>query len=84
MSERDCCNEMGCRRKKPIKLMRSELSGTWYFVTDYTHAKHGEDTWRATTKHEVDPAQARQLEAMRDALRNAVSADVLATQEGQP
>jgi hypothetical protein len=25
-----CCNEHGCRRKKPIKLGRSPLTGTWY------------------------------------------------------
>ncbi len=35
-----CCNEHGCRRKKPIMLMRSELTGTWYIVTDYTELRH--------------------------------------------
>ncbi len=68
-----CCNESTCRRKKPIKLMRSGLTGTWYVVTDYTErvspTPGGEPLYVAKVKHELDPAVAIQLEAMREAYR---------------
>ncbi len=61
-----CCNEHGCRRKKPIMPMRSGLTGTWYVVTDYTN--RGEGRYEAKTKHALSPDQAAQLDAMREAL----------------
>jgi hypothetical protein len=60
-----CCNEYGCRRKKPIKLMRSPLTGTWYVVTAYTD--QGGGIYRASTKHALEPQMQEQLEAMREA-----------------
>ncbi len=72
-----CCSEPGCRRKKPIKLMRSDLTGTWYVVTDYTErtplTPEAEPMYVAKVKHELEPTAAIQLEAMRDALADRES-----------
>jgi hypothetical protein len=70
-----CCNEYGCRRKKPLHLMRDDLTGTWYVVTAYTeHAvlrtPEGKPLYRVTTRHALEPFQQEQLEAMLEALRN--------------
>jgi hypothetical protein len=64
-----CCNEYGCRRKKPIKLTRSPLTGTWYVVTAYTadpmlRTPDGEPVYRASTKHALEASQQEQLTAM--------------------
>jgi hypothetical protein len=61
-----CCNEYGCRRKKPIKLTRSPLTGTWYVVTAYTGMGGG--ILRATTKHALEPEAQEMLESMWKAL----------------
>lgn len=57
-----CCNEYGCRRKKPVKLTRSPLTGTWYVVTAYTERDNG--MLVASTKHALEPDVQEQLEAM--------------------
>jgi hypothetical protein len=62
-----CCSEYGCRRKKPVKLTRSPLTGTWYVVTAYTDK--GDGIYRASTKHALEPQMQEQLEAMREALQ---------------
>lgn len=63
-----CCNNPLCRRTKPIRLSYSELTGRWYFLTDYTERSDGGVT--AKTKHQVSPEQARQLDEMHDALHH--------------
>jgi hypothetical protein len=63
-----CCSEYGCRRKKPVKLIRSPLTGTWYVVTAYTERDNG--MLVASTKHALEPSQQKQLETMLEAFRN--------------
>lgn len=58
-----CCNEHGCERKNPILLIRSDLTDTWYVVTDYTDKGNGH--FVAKTKHRLSDDQQRQLEQMR-------------------
>lgn len=59
-----CCNEMGCRRRKPMMLMRSDLTGAWYVVTAYT--EQGDGLFRASAKHRLPDNSQDQLEDMRD------------------
>jgi hypothetical protein len=63
-----CCNEHGCRRKKPVKLTRSPLTGTWYVVTAYTERDNG--MLAASTKHALEEHTQKQLEATLEAFRN--------------
>lgn len=62
-----CCNEMGCRRKKPVQLTRSPLTDTWYVVTDHTEKANG--LLVAKTKHRLPDDQQRQLNDMLAAYR---------------
>ena len=66
----ECCNEYGCKRKKPVMLMRSDLTETWYVVTDYT--KRGEGQFTAKVKHRLADNQQQQLEDMREELGAAL------------
>lgn len=36
-----CCDEPGCRRSQPIKILRSGLSGRWYVVTRWKDKGNG-------------------------------------------
>jgi hypothetical protein len=56
-----CCNEHGCRRKKPVKLVRSGLTGTWYVVTAYTDRGNGRI--EALAKHALDEQTQEWLQA---------------------
>ena len=46
-----------------VMLMRSDLTGTWYVVTDYTH--QGEGHYRSKAKHRLPSEMQEQLERMR-------------------
>lgn len=46
-----CCIEHNCRRSKPIRVLRSALSGSWYAVTDYIDRGNG--LIEAKTKHRL-------------------------------
>lgn len=65
-----CCNEYGCRRKKPIMLMFSELTKSWYVVTDYTE-RSGDGEYRAKTKHQLNADQSDQLTRMQQAYQES-------------
>lgn len=58
-----CCNEVGCRRARPMMLMRSDLTGTWYVVTDYQDL--GDGHYCAKAKHRLPDNTQEQLESMR-------------------
>ena len=58
-----CCDEMGCRRTKPMMLMRSALTGVWYVVTDYRErGSHG--LFWSKTRHRLRDDQQAQLNEM--------------------
>lgn len=61
-----CCNELGCRRSKPIKVMQSGLTGVWYAVTDYVDL--GDDRFEAKAKHKLPPDNQRELSELQAAL----------------
>jgi hypothetical protein len=46
-----CCPEPGCRRKQPIRLVQSGLTGRWYFVTRWKD--RGDGLIEAVEKHMV-------------------------------
>jgi hypothetical protein len=60
-----CCREHRCRRSQPIRVFRSELTGTWYAVTEW--ADRGGGSIEAMQKHRVHPHDAEQLETLFDA-----------------
>lgn len=53
------------RDGKPCKVMRSELTGTWYAVTRWQEQRQGQ--YLALSRHPVEAESAAQLESMRDA-----------------
>lgn len=61
----ECCNEWKCRRKQPIMLMRSDLTGTWFFVTRWKPLGP-EGGFYAIEKHAVGKKQSADLERMRE------------------
>lgn len=69
-----CCSELGCRRKKPVQLTRSPLTGTWYVVTDHTEKANG--LLVAKAKHRLPDDQQRQLNAMLAAFHDRPEAPV--------
>ena len=60
-----CCNEYGCTRKKPIRLMQGGLTGTWVLIPDYGERDGGGIV--ARKKHRLHPADERLLVAMQAA-----------------
>lgn len=63
--EPGCCLEHRCRRSQPIRVFRSELTGTWYAVTQW--ADRGEGRIESVQKHRVHTGDAQQLEMLFDA-----------------
>lgn len=57
-----CCAEHDCRRGQPIRVLRSELTGTWYVVTRYTERADGSIV--AEQKHSLHPEDAARLNAL--------------------
>jgi hypothetical protein len=46
-----CCNDYKCRRVKPMLVRRSEMTGTWYVITDYKRLGNG--IISSITRHEI-------------------------------
>lgn len=55
-----CCDEWRCRRSQPMRVARSELTGTWYVVTEYAERAGG--AFESRQKHSPYPADASWLE----------------------
>lgn len=61
-----CCSEWKCRRSQPIRLVRSELSGSWYAVTRWKERPGVPGAIEAIDKHRLPEDLQLQLERMRD------------------
>lgn len=49
-----CCDEYNCRRKNPILVRQTGLTGRWVVVTRYTASSHSPDIITASEKHDID------------------------------
>ena len=62
-----CCEEWGCARNKPIQLMQSGLTQTWYCVTDYEAVPDVDGLFESLAKHRVPDELGRLLTAWKNA-----------------
>jgi len=57
-----CCDEHRCQRHQPIRVVRSELTGTWYAVTQYAERVGG--AIESLQKHRIAEADQVTLERL--------------------
>jgi hypothetical protein len=49
-----CCDQAGCRRKKPFHIRRGPLTGQVWLITDYDVDPHSDgERLRMKTRHDI-------------------------------